>query len=50
MDQGTIAMILGALWAVSELLAFIPAIKANSIFQMIRDLLKTLRKKKIEDK
>ena len=36
------AIILGAFLAVSEALAIIPAIKSNSIFQLIVNILKTL--------
>lgn len=34
------AEILGVLWGLSEALSFIPAIKANGIFQMIFEALK----------
>ncbi len=36
--------ILAALFAVSEVLAQIPAIKANSVFQLLTGFLKTLKK------
>ncbi|MBA7570138.1 hypothetical protein ES708_11885 [subsurface metagenome] len=46
MEVKTIAVILAALLAVSEAIALIPAIRANSIFQMIWNLLKVLAGKK----
>lgn len=51
MTNETIALILGALFATSEALALIPAVKSNSIFQLIFNLLKSgvgLFKKKEE--
>ncbi len=46
MEVKTIAVILAALLAMSETIALIPAIRANSIFQMIWNLLKVLAGKK----
>ena len=40
MTNETIAMILGALFATSEALALIPALKSNSVFQLIFNILK----------
>lgn len=42
MDQGMIVIVLGALLAVSEVLALIPGLKANSIFQLVVNILKSL--------
>jgi hypothetical protein len=39
MESNTITIILGVLLAISEGLAQIPAIKANSIFQVIANIL-----------
>lgn len=39
------AEILGILWLVSEILASIPSIKANSIFQLAKSLLAKVLKK-----
>lgn len=36
-------VVLGALLAISECLALIPAIKANSIFELVVDILKKIR-------
>jgi len=41
-----LALIVGALLALSEVLAFIPSIKSNSIFQLIVNTLKSLTGKK----
>lgn len=41
-------VILMALLAVSEVLALIPSIKANSIFQLVIDFIKALMPKKAE--
>jgi ABC-type methionine transport system permease subunit len=41
-DSGTITLILGVLLGISEALAQIPSIKANSIFQAIVNILKAL--------
>lgn len=40
------ALVLGALFAVSELLAVIPAVKANSVFGLLHDVLMALVSKK----
>jgi len=37
-------IILGVLWAVSEALALIPQVKANSIFQLVVNLLSKFKK------
>ncbi len=42
MDNDTMIMVLGILLAISEMLAFIPAVKSNGIFQMIVNMLKKL--------
>jgi hypothetical protein len=42
MENHTIAVILGALFAVSEALALIPAVKSNSIFQLIASAIKKI--------
>jgi hypothetical protein len=41
MQTETLAIILGSLFAVSESLALIPAVKSNSVFQLIYNLLKS---------
>lgn len=46
MDQAQLVIILAALLAVSEALALIPALKANSIFQLIVGVLKSVVGKK----
>jgi hypothetical protein len=46
MDANQIALISIALLAVSEALGSIPAIRANSIFQLIYNILKTVAGKK----
>ena len=46
MDSDTIAVIVAALFAVSEALALIPAIKANSVFQAIYSAIKALAGRK----
>jgi len=45
MSPELFAAILIALLAVSEVLAFIPSVKANSIFQVIVEILKKLAPK-----
>ena len=46
MDTMTIVMVvLGALLSLSEVLALIPSVKANSIFQAIVNVVKSLLKK-----
>lgn len=42
MENHTIAVILGALFAVSEALALIPVVKSNSIFQFISNTIKKI--------
>lgn len=46
MDQSQLVIILAAALALSECLALIPAIKANSIFQLVVGVLKSLAPKK----
>jgi hypothetical protein len=41
--QANWGMILGVLWGFSEALALIPAVKANSVFQLIWSALKYLK-------
>ena len=43
MDQGNIVIVLGALLAVSEALALIPALKANSVLQLVVNILKSIK-------
>lgn len=38
-------LILGALWAVSELLSSVPSVKSNGVFQLISNILNTLIEK-----
>lgn len=42
MATGTLAIILGACLAVSEALALIPAVKSNSVFQLIYNTFRSL--------
>lgn len=37
------ALIFGVLWAMSELLAAIPGVQSNSIFQLVMNVLKALK-------
>ena len=46
MEENTIIVILAALFAVSEALSFIPALKANGVFQLIFGILGLLAGKK----
>ena len=46
MEANTIAIILAALFAVSEALSYIPALKANGVFQLIFGILGKLAGKK----
>lgn len=46
MDQQQIVIILGVLLGLSEALALIPAVQANSVFQLIFNILKKLAPKK----
>jgi hypothetical protein len=39
------ALIVSALFAVSELLALIPAVKSNSVFQLVYNALKGMKEK-----
>lgn len=43
-------IVLGALLAISEVLALIPGIKANSVFQLIFNVLLSLKPKSPEEK
>lgn len=45
MDTNILLLIVSALLGVSELLALIPQIKANSIFQLVVNALKWLKEK-----
>ncbi len=45
LTQENAIVIVAALLAISEVLALIPSIKANSIFQMIVNILKSIAKK-----
>lgn len=49
MEVGSIAIIVGALLAISEALALIPGVSSNGIFQVIWRLLKILAGEKKED-
>jgi hypothetical protein len=42
MNTETISLIFGALWIFSEALAQIPAVKGNSIFQLIASILEKI--------
>ncbi len=42
MEQSTVLMIVSVLFGVSEALALIPQIKANSVFSLIFGVLKSL--------
>ena len=46
-DSGALAIVFGVLWAVCEGLAQIPAIKANSVFQLISGLLAKIGQPKL---
>jgi TctA family transporter len=39
MNESTLTVILGGLFGLSEILALIPGIKANSVFQLVFNLL-----------
>ena len=45
MSQDKLVLILGVLFGLSEVLAMIPGIKSNSVFQMIYNSLKFLKGK-----
>ena len=49
MEIGTLSIIIGALLAISEALALIPAVNANGIFQMLWNVLKIMAGAKKED-
>ncbi len=49
MDITTISLIIGALFAVSEALSFIPAVKSNGIFQVAWRTLKLMTGAKKEE-
>lgn len=40
--QGNLALILAVLFGISEALALIPALKSNSVFQLVFNILKSL--------
>jgi hypothetical protein len=42
MDAATISIVIGALFAVSEALSLIPAVKSNGIFQLFFNVIKTV--------
>jgi hypothetical protein len=42
MTTGTLALVFAACWAVCELLAAIPSVKSNSVFQLIYNTIKSL--------
>jgi hypothetical protein len=44
-----LVLVLGALLAVSEALALIPAVKANSVFQLALSIIKKVMPKKKEE-
>lgn len=46
MDAATVAIIFGALYAVSEALSLIPAIRANGTIQLFFNLIKIIAGKK----
>jgi hypothetical protein len=48
MDSNTVALIFAGLWVVSEALSYIPAIKANGIFQLIHNIFNSLTGRKVE--
>lgn len=45
LQSPTAVAIFAALWALSEALASIPAIRANSVFQLLRNILAKFAKK-----
>ena len=47
-DQTTVSLVLFVMLSLSESLALIPSVKANSIFQMVQTILKALVGKKSE--
>lgn len=46
MEVSTVAIIIGGLLAISEMLALIPSVKANGIFQMLWNVLQILAGRK----
>jgi len=38
----TLTLVLAALWAISEVLTIFPGVKANGIFQLVVNILKTV--------
>lgn len=46
MDNQTYIIVISALFAVSEALSLIPAVKANGIFQLVSNIIQTLAGKK----
>ena len=49
MELGTLSIIIGALFAISEALSLIPAVRANGIFQVLWNLLKVATGAKKEE-
>lgn len=49
MDSTTIAVIIGALLAVSEALSLIPSVRANGVFQMFWNIVKIIAGEKKEE-
>lgn len=47
-DAQTLALVFGVLFGISEALAAIPVVKANSIFQLIQSVLALLAGKKTD--
>ena len=45
-DSNTVAVALAALLAISEVIALIPGMKSNSVFQLIMRLMRTFKTKK----
>jgi hypothetical protein len=48
MNYEIVSLILLALWMVSEVLSYIPSIKANGVFQLIHNIFNTLTGRKVE--
>lgn len=46
MNQGTLLLVVSVLFGISEALAAIPAVKANSVFGLVYGILKALAGKK----
>lgn len=49
MDVSTLSIVIGVLFAISEALSMIPAVKSNGIFQMLWNVLKIMAGQKIPD-